>query len=53
MSRYNVVIVDGLADDFQADADLGSRIIDAVDGDGRSMPDPIDDGVCETASARA
>ena len=44
-----VVIVDGLADD-QADADLGSGIIDAV-VDGRSMPDPIDDGVFrETAS---
>jgi hypothetical protein len=41
-----VVIVDGLADDFQADADLGSRIIDAWSTKyGRSMPDPIVDGV--------
>lgn len=42
----DVVIFDGVADDFMADRELGERIIGAWSTKyGRSMPDPIDDGV--------
>jgi len=41
-----VVIVDGVADDFTAEPQLGRRIVDAWNGKyGSNLPEPVNDGV--------